>query len=289
MRVFVTGATGFIGSAIVEELLGAGHEVLGLARSEAGAASLAGAGVEVHRGTLEDLDSLKRGAAAVDGVIHTAFIHDFSDFAANARADKLAIEAMTATLEGSGKPFVVTSGCLGLRTEEDSPSPAFPRKSEEAGLAAAARGVRAMVMRLPPSVHGDGDHGFVPALIKLAREKGFALYVGEGTNAWPAVHRLDAARLYRLALEKGAAAARFHGVADLGIPTREIAEIIGRRLNVPAVPKTPEEAVQLLGFIGHVLALGGPSSSELTRERLGWHPTQPGLVQDLEQGRYFDT
>lgn len=289
MRVFVTGATGFIGSAIVKELLGAGHQVLGLARSEAGAESLAAAGAEVHRGALEDLDSLKRGAAAVDGVIHTAFIHDFSDFAANARADKLAIEAMTATLEGSGKPFLVTSGCLGLRTEADSPSPSFPRKSEEAGLAAAARGVRAMVMRLPPSVHGDGDHGFVPALIKLAREKGFALYVGEGTNAWPAVHRLDAARLYRLALEKGAAAARFHGVADLGIPTREIAEIIGRRLNVPAVSKTPEEAVQLLGFIGHVLALGGPSSSELTRERLGWHPTQPGLVQDLEQGRYFDT
>jgi nucleoside-diphosphate-sugar epimerase len=289
MRVFVTGATGFIGSAIVQELLGAGHQVLGLSRSDAGAKSLAAAGAEVHRGSLEDLDSLKRGAAAAEGVIHTAFIHDFSDFAANAKADKLAIEAMTATLAGSGKPLIVTSGCVGLRTEDDSPSHAFPRKSEEAGLAAAAQGVRAMVMRLAPSVHGDGDHGFVPALIKVAREKGFAVYVGEGKNLWPAVHRLDAAKLYRLALEKGTSGARFHGVADEGIPIREIAEVIGRRVNVPAVSKTPEEAAQLLGFIGQVLAMGGPSSSALTQERLGWHPTRPGLIQDLEKGRYFDT
>jgi nucleoside-diphosphate-sugar epimerase len=294
MRVFVTGATGFVGSAIVQELLGAGHQVLGLARSDAGAASLAGAGAEVHRGSLEDLDSLKRGAAAVDGVIHTAFIHDFSDFTANVRADKLAIEAMAATLAGSDKPFIVTSGTLGLPpgrrgTEEDSPGAALPRKSEEAGLAAAAQGVRAMVVRLSPSVHGDGDHGFVPALIKLAREKGNAIYVGEGKNRWPAVHRLDAAKLYRLALEKGTAGARFHGVGDDGIPIREIAETIGRRLKVPAVSKTPEEAAALLGFIGHVLAMDGPVSNALTQERLGWHPTHPGLIQDLEQGRYFDT
>ena len=288
MRVFVTGATGFIGSAVVKELLGAGHQVLGLARSDAGATSLAAAGAEVHRGSLEDTDSLKRGAAAADGVIHTAFIHDFSDFAANARTDQLAIEAMTATLAGSGKPFVVSSGCLGLRTEEDSPSPAFPRKSEQAGLAAAAQGVRAMVIRLSPSVHGDGDHGFVPALVKLAREEGFSMYVGDGQNRWPAVHRLDAARLYRLALEKGAAGARFHGVADEGIPVRELAEAIGRRLNVPAVSKTAEEATALLGFIGHVLGMGGPSSNTLTQERLGWHPTQPGLLEDLAQGHYFD-
>ena len=294
MRVFVTGATGFIGSAIVQELLGAGHQVLGLARSDAGAKSLADAGAEVHRGSLEDLDSLKRGAAAVEGVIHTAFIHDFSDFAANARADKLAIEAMTATLAGSGKRLIVTSGTLGLPpgrpgTEDDSPGSASPRKSEETGLAAATQGVRAMVIRLSPSVHGDGDHGFVPILIKFAREKGFAIYVGEGKNRWPAVHRLDAATLYRLALEKGTSGARFHGVADEGIPTREIAEVIGRRLNVPAVSKTPEEAAALLGFIGQVLGMDGSASSALTQERLGWRPIQPGLIHDLEKGRYFDT
>jgi nucleoside-diphosphate-sugar epimerase len=288
MRVFVTGATGFIGSAIVQELLSAGHQVLGLARSDVKAEALAATGAAVLRGSLEDLDSLKRGAAAVDGVIHTAFIHDFSDFAANAKADQLAIEAMTATLAGSGKPFIVTSGCLGLRTEEDAPHAAFPRKSEQAGLAAAEQGIRAMVVRLPPSVHGDGDHGFVPALIKHAREKGFASYVGEGKNLWSAGHRLDAAKLYRLALEKGAAGARFHGVGDEGIPVRQIAETIGRRLNVPAVSKTPEEASALLGFIGMVLGMGGPSSSALTQERLGWHPTEPGLIEDLEQGHYFD-
>jgi nucleoside-diphosphate-sugar epimerase len=289
MRVFVTGATGFVGSAIVQELLGAGHQVLGLARSDAKAKSLAAARAEVHRGSLEDLDSLKRGAAAVDGVIHTAFIHDFSDFAANVKTDQLAIEAMTAQLAGTGKPFIVTSGCLGIRTEEDSPAHGFPRKSEEAGLAAVAEGVRAMVVRLPPSVHGDGDHGFVPALIKLAREKGFAIYVGEGKNLWAAGHRLDAAKLYRLALEKGTAGARFHGVGDEGIPVRQIAETIGRRLNVPAVSKTPEEASALLGFIGMVLGMGGLTSSALTQKRLGWHPTQPGLIQDLEHGHYFDT
>lgn len=289
MRVFVTGATGFIGSAIVQELLGAGHTVLGLARSDAGANSLAATGAEVHRGSLEDLESLKRGAAGVDGVIHTAFIHDFSDFAASVKADKLAIETMTATLAGSGKPFIVSSGCLGMKTEDETPSHAFPRKSEEAGLAAAAQGVRAMVIRLAPSVHGDGDHGFVPALIKSAREKGFAFYVGEGKNLWPAVHRLDAAKLYRLALEKGKSGARFHGVGDEGIPTREIAETIGRRLNVPTVSKTLEEATALLGFIGQVLAMGGPTSNALTQERLGWYPTQPGLIADLEHGRYFET
>lgn len=289
MRIFVTGATGFIGSAIVQELLGAGHQVLGLARSDSGAKALAAAGVDVHRGSLEDPSSLKRGAAAADGVIHTAFIHDFTDFAANAQTDKLAIEAMAAALAGTGKPFIVSSGCLGLRTEQDSPLPDFPRKSEQTAFAAVAEGVRAMVVRLAPSVHGHGDHGFVPSLIKLAREKGFAIYVGEGQNVWPAVHRLDAAKLYRLALEKGSAGARFHGVADSGISIRELAAVIGRRLNVPAVSKTPEEAVELLGFIGHALSLGGPSSSEFTRECLGWHPTQPGLIEDLEQGSYFAT
>jgi nucleoside-diphosphate-sugar epimerase len=293
MRVFVTGATGFIGSAIVQELLGAGHQVLGLARSDARASALAAAGAEVHRGSLEDLDSLQRGAAAVDGVIHTAFIHDFSDYAASARTDQRAIEAIAAALAASGKPLIVTSGTLGLPpgrpgTEDDSTTDALPRKSEVAGLAAAAQGVRAMVIRLSPSVHGDGDHGFVPALIKLAREQGHAVYVGDGANRWPAVHRLDAARLYRLALEKGTAGARFHGVADEGIPIRAIAEVIGRRLNVPVVSKTPAEAVALLGFIGHVLGQDAPASNALTRQRLGWQPTHPGLLEDLEQGRYFD-
>ncbi len=288
MRIFVTGATGFIGSAVVQELLGGGHQVLGLSRSEAGAAALAAAGAEVHRGSLEDLASLQRGAAAAEAVIHTAFIHDFSTFAKNAETDRLAIEAITVTLAGSGKPFIVSSGCLGLRTEDDAPGHGFPRKSEASGLAAAAQGVRAMVMRLPPSVHGDGDHGFVPTLIEAARRNGFAMYVGEGKNLWPAVHRLDAARLYRLALEKGTAGARLHAVADEGIPTRAIAETIGRRLNVPVVSKTPEEATALLGLIGQVLGMGGPTSSAVTRQRLDWNPTRPGLVEDLEKGRYFE-
>lgn len=288
MRVFVTGATGFIGSAIVKELLEAGHQVLGLARSDSGAKAVAAAGAEVHRGSLEDLESLKQGATGVDGVIHTAFIHDFTDFAANAATDKAAIEAMTTALAGSNKPLIVTSGCLGLATEEALPHADFPRKSEQVGLTAVARGVRAMVIRLPPSVHGDGDHGFVPALIKLAREKGCAIYVAEGQSLWPAGHRLDVAKLYRLALEKGSAGAVFHGVADEGIATRQIAEIIARRLNVPAVSKTPDEAAAMLGFIGRVLGMGGLSSSRLTQERLGWKPTHPGLVEDLEQGTYFD-
>ncbi|MDP9151158.1 MAG: SDR family oxidoreductase [Myxococcota bacterium] len=294
MRVFVTGATGFIGSAVVQELIGAGHEVLGLARSDAGAKSLAAVGARVHRGSLEDLDSLKRGAAESQGVIHTAFLHDFSDFAASCEKDKRAIEALGAALAGSGRPLVVSSGVLGLAqgrhgTEEDVPSHGFPRKSEETGLSFASQGVRASVIRLAPSVHGAGDHGFVPRLIAVAREKGFAAYVGDGKNRWPAVHRLDAARLYRLALEKGPAGGRFHGVADEGVPIRAIAEIIGRRLNVPAVSKSAEEVTSLLGLIGQVLAMDAPSSSKLTQERLGWRPTEAGLLADLEGGTYFDT
>ena len=293
MRVFVTGATGFIGSAVVKELLGAGHTVLGLSRSDDGAKALTAAGAEVHRGSLDDLESLKAGAAAADGVIHLAFVHDWTaDFMVSVKKDQAAIEAMTATLAGSNKPLVVTSGTLGLPpgrpgTEDDSPSDALPRKSEEAGLAAVSRGVRGMVIRCSPSVHGDGDHGFVPALIKTAREKGFSTYVGEGKNCWPAVHRLDTAKLYRLALEKGKAGARYHAVGDQGIPTREIAEAIARKLGVPAVSKTPEEAAAYLGFIGHVLGMDGTASSTLTQERLSWHPTQPGLIEDLEKGTYF--
>jgi nucleoside-diphosphate-sugar epimerase len=287
MRVFVTGASGFIGSAIVRELVGAGHKVLGLARSDAAAKSVTAAGAEVHRGSLEDLDSLRRGAVASEGVIHTAFIHDFSNFAASCHADELAIEALGGALAGSNRPLIVTSGLLGIATENDSPSGAIPRKSEETGLSMTAKGVRAVVIRLPPSVHGEGDHGFVPVLVRVAREKGFATYVGDGQNPWSAVHRLDAARLYRLALEKGAAGAKFHGVGDRGVPTREIAEVIGRRLGVPAVSKSPEEAAALLGFIGHVLGMGARSSSAHTQEILGWRPTEPGLIADLEKGHYF--
>ncbi len=292
MRVFVTGASGWVGSAVTRDLIAAGHKVLGLARSDASAKVVADAGAEVLRGELADLDSLERGATACDAVIHTAFIHDFSAFAANCAADKAAIEAIGATLEGSGRPLIVTSGTLGLPagrlgTEDDSPASALPRKSEETGLAMAARGVRAMCVRLSPSVHGEGDHGFVAILVRTAREKGFSAYVGDGKNRWPGVHRFDAARIYRLALEKGVSGARYHGVADEGVPVREIAEVIARHLGVPAVSKTPEEAGALLGFIGHVLGMDGPASSALTRERLGWKPTGPGLIADLEAGHYF--
>jgi nucleoside-diphosphate-sugar epimerase len=293
MRVFVTGATGFIGTAIVRELIEAGHKVHGLARSDVGAKSLAAVGAAVHRGSLEDKDSLKRGAAESDGVIHTAFIHDFTDFAASCAKDKTAIETLGGALAGSNRPLIVSSGVLALAqgrpgTEEDAPNDAFPRKSEETALSFASQGVRAMVIRLSPSVHGDGDHGFVARLIAVARERGFASYVGDGQNRWPAVHRLDSARLYRLALEKGTAGGRYHGVADEGVPIRDIAEVIGRRLNVPAVSKSPEEVAAILGLIGQILAMDTPSSSKLTQERLGWRPNQVGLIADLERGHYFD-
>jgi len=294
MRIFLTGATGFVGSAVVSELIHAGHQVLGLARSDKGAESLAAAGADVLRGSLEDLDSLRSGAANSDGVIHTAFIHDFLNYAASAEADRRAIETLGTALAGSGRPFVITSGTLllqresSLATEKDVADPKFPRKSEAVGLALASQGVRVSVVRLPPSVHGDGDHGFVPRLFAIAREKGVSAYVGDGLNHWPAVHRLDAARLYRLALEEGSAGSRYHGVADQGVPFRDIAQVIGRHLNVPLVSKSPEEAAGHFGWISHFVSIDCPASSAQTQEQLGWRPTHPSLIADIDRRSYFE-
>ncbi|HZR58988.1 MAG TPA: SDR family oxidoreductase [Terriglobales bacterium] len=294
MRVFVTGATGFIGSAVVRELIDAGHQVLGLARSEKASKELATAGAKIHRGSLEDLESLRSGAATADGVIHTAFIHDFSNYGPAAEADRRAIETLGATLAGSDRALIVTSGTLlaqpkgQLATEEDAANPNFPRKSEEAGLTLASRGVRVGVLRLPPSVHGKGDHGFVPHLISIAREKGVSVYIEDGLNRWPAVHRLDAAHLYRLILEKGSAGAHYHGVADEGVPTREIAEVIGHHLNIPVVSKSREEAADHFGWIARFFGMDSPASSAQTQQRLGWRPVHPGLIADLNAEHYFE-
>jgi nucleoside-diphosphate-sugar epimerase len=293
MRVFVTGATGWVGSALVNELIGAGHEVLGLTRSEKGAQALAAAGAQIHRGSLADLDSLKSGAAQSEGVIHTAFNHDFSKFAENCAEDQRAIEAIGGVLEGSDRPLLVTSGLALLApgrvaTEEDVPNTlSFPRKSEAAMSALRERGVRATTIRLAPSVHGHGDHGFVPILIGIARQKGASAYIGEGQNRWPGVHRLDAARIFRLALERGAKDGPFHAVAEEGVPFKAIAEVIGRRLNVPIVSKSREEAAEHFGWFAMFAGMDLPASSARTRATLGWKPEQPGLIADLDHPAYF--
>jgi nucleoside-diphosphate-sugar epimerase len=299
MRVFVTGATGFVGFAVARELIGAGHEVLGLARSEAGANSLVAIGCQVHRGGLEDLESLRSGAAVTDGAIHCAFNHDFSKFAANCELDRQAIEFLGSVLAGSDRPLIVTSGVGALApgraaTEEDmppAPGVSYPRASEQTAVLVAGRGVRTAVVRLP-QVHDPVKQGFVSYLIAVAREKGVSAYVGEGSNRWSAVHRLDAARLYRLALEKAAsdknaAVARYHAVGEEGVPTKEIAEAIGQGLKVPVVAVAPERAMQHFGFLGNFAGLDMPASSALTQERLGWHPSGPGLISDLE-AMHFD-
>jgi nucleoside-diphosphate-sugar epimerase len=306
MRVFVTGASGWIGSAVVPELLGAGHQVIGLARSAASADALTAAGVEVHRGTLDDLDILRDAAAASDGVIHLAFKHEsaFSgDFQGAADADRRAVETFGEALAGTDRPFTIASGTLGvapgrLATEEDGhgSNPALaawgsgPQTRWATGefvLSLASRGVRSSVMRLPPTNHGDGDHGFIATLVGIAREKGVSGYIGDGTNRWPAVHRLDSARLFRLAFEQAPAGATLHAVADEGVPIRDVAEVIGRHLDVPVVSISPEDAGEHFTWMAGFLGADSPASSALTREWMGWQPTHPGLIDDLDQGHYF--
>lgn len=275
MRIFVTGATGYIGSAVVRELIDAGHKVIGLTHSDKGTVKLKEAGAEIHQGSLDDLDSLRSGAAIADGVIHLAFKHDFSDFAGSLATDLQAIEAIGEVLEGSGKTFVTTAHANGTA-------------SDNAAMELATRGVRTSVVSLAPSVHGEGDKGFIPRIINIAREKGFSAYIGDGSNRWPAVHRLDAARLFRLALEAAPAGSKLDGVGDEGIPFVDIANVIGRHLNLPAVSISREEAEAHFGFLGALTALDFPRSSVQTQELLNWRPVHPTLISDLEQGHYFD-
>ena len=306
MRVFVTGASGWIGSAVVPELIGAGHQVTGLARSDASAAALDAAGAQVHRGTLDDLDGLHAAAAASDGVIHLAFKHDIAfsgGFQDAADADRRAVETFGEALAGSGRPFVIASGTLGLAlgrvaTEQDGhgPDPALaalgtgPRTrlaTAELVLSLASRDVRSSVLRLPPTVHGEGDNGFMAALVGIARDKGVSGYIGDGSNRWPAVHRLDAAHLFRLALEGAPAGSTLHAIADEGVPIRDVAEVIGRHLDLPLVSVSPEDAGEHFAWLAGFLGADSPASSTLTRELLGWHPTHPGLIDDLDKGHYF--
>jgi nucleoside-diphosphate-sugar epimerase len=290
MRVFVTGATGWVGSAVVKDLIAAGHQVLGLCRSDKGADALADAGAKVHRGSLQDLESLKSGVAQSDGVIYLAFNHDFSKFAENGADEKRAIEAIGAALIGSDRPLIVTNGMAALSpgkvaTEETPPppdSPTFPRNPEAVVATLAKRGVRATTVRLPVSVHGRGEHGMVAGAIALARARGVSPYISDGLNRWPAAHRTDAARVYRLAIERGAEGGPFHAVAEQGVPFRDIAHAIGRRLNVPIVSQPPEEAAQHFGWFARFAGIDCPAASDRTRSVLGWNPVGPALLADVE-------
>ena len=300
MRVLVTGATGWIGSAVVPELIGAGHEVVGLSRSDASAAALDAAGGDAVRGSLDDLDALRSAAAASDGVVHLAFKHEeaFSgDFPAATAADRRVIETLGEALAGSGRPLVIASGLAGhasgtLVTEDEAPDtssiPGERMLGERLALALAGSGVRSSSVRLAPTVHGEGDGAFVATMVAIARATGVSGYLGEGRNTWPAVHRLDAARLFRLALETAPAGSVLHGAAEEGVPLRAIAEAIGRHLGVPATSVAPERADEHFGWLAAFVALDVRASSALTRERVGWTPTHPGLVEDLDQGHYFD-
>jgi nucleoside-diphosphate-sugar epimerase len=306
MRVFVTGASGWIGSAVVPELIDAGHEVTGLARSDASAAALTAAGAQVRRGTLDDLDSLRSAAAASDGVIHLAFKHDIAfsgDFQGAADADRRAVETFGEALAGSGRPFLIASGTLGLAagrvaTERDGhdadpalaawgAGPQTRQATAELALSLASRGVRSSVVRLPPTNHGEGDNGFMATLVGIARGKGVSGYIGDGSNRWPAVHRLDSAHLFRLALEQAPAGSTLHAVADEGVPIRDVAEVIGRHLDVPVASVPPGQAAEHFSWLGGFIGADSPASSALTRELLGWQPTQPRLIEDLDKGHYF--
>jgi nucleoside-diphosphate-sugar epimerase len=308
MRVFVTGASGWIGSAVVPELIGAGHQVTGLARSDASAEALTAAGAQVRRGTLDDLDTLRDAAAASDGVIHLAFKHDIAftgDFQGAADADRRAVEIFGEVLAGSDRPLVIASGTLGvapgrLATERDGhhldpglaaahgAGPATRLATAEFVLSLASRGVRSSVMRLPPTNHGDGDNGFMATLVAIARDKGSSAYIGDGSNRWPAVHRLDSAHLFRLAAEKAPAGSTLHAVADQGVPIRDVAEVIGRHLDVPVVSIPAEQAAEHFTWLGGFIGMDAPASSALTRELMGWQPAQPGLIEDLDKGHYFE-
>lgn len=298
MRVFVTGASGWIGSAVVPELISAGHQVVGLARSDASAAAIEAAGAVVQPGSIDDLESLRAGAAGADAVVHLAFKHDFSNFAESARAERAVIETFIDELAGSDRPFLFASGAGGvtpgrLATENDrlpGSGPDAPRGGAE-GLAfeSVDRGVRSVALRFSTSVHGEGDHGFAARLVQIAREKAVSGYVGDGANRWPAVHRLDVGSMVRLALEKAPAGSAVHAVGDEGVPTREIAEAIGRGLNLPTASIAPDGAAEHFGWLGPIFALDIPASSTITQELLGWTPTHPGLIADLDAGHYFRT
>src|SRR5271165_7095070 len=304
MRIFVTGASGWIGSAVVPELLGAGHEVVGLARSDASAQRLEAAGATVQRGDLDDPEGLAKAAADSDGVIHLAFQHEVAfggNFAAAGAADRRAVEAMGAALADSDRPLVLASGMIGLTagrvaTEDDGLVPSPEVRANPAGrraatalftLSLAGAGVRSSVLRLPPTVHGDGDHGFMATFVDIARQRGVAGYVGDSSNRWPAVHRSDAARLVRLALEAAPAGSVLHAVGDEGVPFRDIAESIGSHLDIPTVSVAPTDAVDHFSHLGHFASLDSPATATVTRELLAWQPTGPGLIEDLDQGHYF--